>query len=111
MPNNPITTQSLALIGGFLQQWSNMEHTLHLGIAAATKLDPLMNTVICANLTIREKLNILRTLVDISAADEKTKQRFKKMLRDIGEYTPTRNMIAHDYFLTGKTNRVSPSWS
>jgi hypothetical protein len=74
-----------------------------LAISAATKLDPLMNTIICANLTMREKLNILRTLVDTSNIEpNERKTAFKAMLRDIGEYTPSRNMIAHDFFMVGE---------
>jgi hypothetical protein len=61
-----------------------------------------MNTVVCANLSVREKLNILRTMVDISSCGPETKKRFKDLLRDIMDYSPTRNMIAHDYFLPGE---------
>jgi hypothetical protein len=78
-----------------------MEQAIHLAISAATKLDPLMNTIVCANLTIREKLNILRTLVDTSNISDKRKGGFKNMLRDIGAYAPARNMIAHDFFMVG----------
>lgn len=100
--SNPSQIQSLALVGEFLHKWSYMEQTIHLAISAATKLDPLMNTIICSNLTIREKLNILRTLVDTSNIEPgERKAAFKSMLRDIGEYTPSRNMIAHDFFMLG----------
>jgi len=96
------SVKSLALVGQFLHQWSQMEQTIHLAISAATKLDPLMNTIVCANLTIREKLNILRTLVDTSdITPEGQKASFKAMLRDIGDYTPARNMLAHDFFMVG----------
>ena len=75
---------------------------MHLAISAATKLDPLMSTIVCANLTIREKLNILRTLVDTSnIAPDERKTSLKALLRDIGEYTPVRNMMAHDFFMVG----------
>jgi hypothetical protein len=95
-------TESLALIGMFLHKWAAMEQTMHLAIACATKLDPLMYTIICANLTIRAKLNVLRTLIDVSDIEPKeAKANLKRILRDIGEYTPVRNMIAHDYFGVG----------
>jgi hypothetical protein len=97
--NDPSETQSLALVGEFLRKWSHMEQTIHLAISCATNLDPLMNTIICANLTIREKLNVLRTIVDVSDLTGEDQAQFKSMLRDIGEYTPNRNMIAHDWFL------------
>jgi hypothetical protein len=94
--------QSLALVGDFLRRWSNMEQTMHLAISAATKLEPLMNTIICANLTMREKLNILLTLVDTSNIEpSERKAAFKSMLRKIGEYASSRNMIAHNFFLPG----------
>jgi hypothetical protein len=94
--------KSLALVGQFLHQWSQMEQAMHLAISAATKLDPLMSTIVCANLTIREKLNILRTLVDTSnIAPDERKTSLKALLRDIGEYTPVRNMMAHDFFMVG----------
>jgi hypothetical protein len=94
--------QSLALVGKFLLRWSNMEQTIHLAISAATKLDPLMNAIICANLTMREKLNILLTLVDTSnIVPSERKAVFKSMLKKIGEYASSRNMIAHNFFLPG----------
>jgi hypothetical protein len=105
MPANQFQIQSFALVGTFLQKWSNMEQHLHIGIYCATKLDPLMNTIICSNLTMREKLNVLRTIVDTSdITPENRKAGFKSMLRDIGEFSPTRNMIAHEYFIPGSNN-------
>ncbi|WP_368506918.1 hypothetical protein [Bradyrhizobium lupini] len=93
---------SFALVGEFLHRWSQMEQTLHLCVSAGTKLDALMNTVVCANLTIREKLNIVRTLVDISSIEDALKADFKKLLRDIGDYSTVRNMLVHDPFMIGE---------
>src|SRR6266403_3842070 len=102
MPRDQNAKGSFALVGEFLHRWSQMEQMLHLCISAGTKLDAVMNTVICANLTIREKLNIIRTLVDISSIEDGSKADFKKLLRDIGDYSTVRNMLVHDPFMIGE---------
>jgi hypothetical protein len=105
MTDDQFQIKSFALVGTFLQKWAHMEQHMHLAIAAATKLSPLMNTIICSNLTLREKLNILRTTVDTSDIEpEERKALFKSTLRDIGEFSMVRNTLAHDLFYTGKNN-------
>jgi hypothetical protein len=102
VPSDQFAKDSFALVGEFLHHWSQMEQTLHVCVSAGTKLDALMNTVMCANLTIREKLNIVRTLVDISSIEDGLKADFKKLLRDVGDYSTMRNMLVHDPFMIGE---------
>ena len=92
------TTESLALVGRFLQSWSNVEQAMHLAISAATKLSPLMNAIVCANLTLRAKLSILQSLVDVSDLKDSQKADLKKLLRKIGAFSENRNLIAHECF-------------
>jgi hypothetical protein len=114
-----------ALVGEFLRRWSEMEIAMHQGIAIAMKLDDTMQSILCANVQLRDKLNILRTIVDVSNIDNDAKEKFKKILRDIGEYSPIRNMMAHDNFSSdekqtgvvffqvkakGKFSKETPVW-
>lgn len=93
-------TRSYALVGQFLQAWSVMEDSLHTCIQTAFNLTPTMLHILCANLRLHDKLNIARTIVDISAmTPENDKAKYQKLLRSIGKYSPHRNMVAHDMFL------------
>jgi hypothetical protein len=92
-------TRAFALVGQFLQAWSTMENSLHDAIGAALSIDAPKLKILCANIRLRDKIDILRTLIDIApgfATEEKTQ--LKKSLRDIAEYSVIRNMLAHDSF-------------
>jgi hypothetical protein len=91
--------RAYALVGQFLQTWSILENHLHHAIQAAMKISDAMRYILCANLTLWNKLHILRTLVDVSSiSPDEDKEKYKKLLRDIGDYSTVRNMIAHDPF-------------
>jgi hypothetical protein len=92
-------TRAFALVGQFLQAWSTMENSLHDAIGAALSIEAPKLQILCANMRLRDKIDILRTLIDIApgfATEEKTK--LKKSLHDIAEYSVNRNMLAHDSF-------------
>jgi hypothetical protein len=90
-------TRCIALVGEFLRRWSSLEAALHDALAIAMRLDDTMRSILCANVQLRDKINILRTIVSISNL-EANKSHFDKMLVAIGEYSPSRNMMAHDTF-------------
>lgn len=88
-----------ALVGRFLQHWALMEAALKNAVAKALGLDLIQEAILTNNLQLRDKIHILRTAVDIASIHPGTERvRFKKILKDIGEYSPTRNMMAHDVF-------------
>lgn len=91
--------RSYLLVGKFLQRWALMEAQLREAIGKALGLDTLQTVVACANISLRDKINILKTAVNMSVGltnDEKAK--YTKALNSIANYSPVRNMIAHDMF-------------
>lgn len=87
-----------ALVGGFLQAWSFVENNLRDAIEAAMDLKGFTADIICANMQLHNKLNLLKTLVDITIFTEADKRSFIKLLEAIGGHATKRNMIAHDTF-------------
>ncbi len=91
-------TRAYALVGQFLQAWSAMELALRDAIGAALKIEPVKLQIIYANLRFRDKINILRTLIDISSLPEDYKARAKSKLRKVANHSSKRNMVAHAPF-------------
>ena len=93
--------RTLAFVGQFLQMWASIEIGIQYVIGEALEIKPISLSILCANMRFRDKTNIIRTLVDVSdhAFDATQRDHFKKVMRDLGEYSTTRNMIAHDPFL------------
>lgn len=54
-----------------------------------------MRHIICANISLRDKLHILRTMVDVLDID---KAKYDKLLRRVGKRAASRNTVAHDQF-------------
>ena len=61
---------------------SRLGQKLELGLAfaiqEATKMSDLMRSIVCANMSLREKLSTLRTIVDVSTLSDEEKTKFKK---------------------------------
>ena len=91
-------TRCYALVGQFLQAWSAMELSLRDAIGAALKIEPVKLQIIYANLRFRDKINILRTLIDVSFLPEDYKARAKSKLRKVANHSSKRNMVAHAPF-------------
>ena len=41
-------------------------------------MSDLMRSIVCANMSLREKLSTLRTIVDVSTLSDEEKTKFKK---------------------------------
>jgi hypothetical protein len=90
-------TRAYALIGQFLKRWSDLEQQIHEAIGAALRLDETRRYILCANLQLKDKVNVLRTLVQQSSFPPDVKESTNKELTTILDY-PNRNMIAHEAF-------------
>lgn len=66
----------------------------------AFDLTPTQALIVCKNIQLRDKLNILRTIVSITHPQH---ERFGKMLKAIGDLSLDRNMMAHDVFFADST--------
>jgi hypothetical protein len=92
-------TRCYALVGRFLQSWSALEGAIHDCIRTAFKLEPTALHIVCTNLTFWNKLNVLRTIVDITAIEDAEKTAIQRFLNRIGKYYAHRCMVAHDRFV------------
>jgi hypothetical protein len=102
MPNGASLDQDTrcwALIGQFLQRWAELESAMHLCIQTTFKLSPTARDIICANLRVQDKLNVLRTAVSLASfPSEQIATKNASMLRRVGRFAGRRNMIAHTPF-------------
>jgi hypothetical protein len=91
--------RALILVGKFLQQWAAMELALRDAIGAALRVESVPIQILCANIYFRVKVDILRTLVDVSSLPTQELKLAKRRLRSLGNHAAKRNMIAHDPFI------------
>jgi hypothetical protein len=82
-----------------------MEQSLHKAIGAALKIEHIQLQILCANIRFRDRIDILRTLIDVSLFSKDEKFIAKKTLKKLGDYSVNRNMIAHTQFLPDPSNR------
>jgi hypothetical protein len=99
-------TRAFAMVGQFLQAYAKMEETLHNAIGAALSIDPIKMKILAVNIEFSKKIQILRTLIDISESftdDQRktTKSECRKMIT----FAENRNIVAHTYFGPDKTNK------
>jgi hypothetical protein len=99
-------TRAFAMVGQFLQTYAKMEEALHDAIGTALSIDPIKMKILAVNIEFSKKIQILRTLIDISESftdQERTtaKSKCKKMIT----FAENRNIVAHTYFRPDCTNK------
>lgn len=94
----PAQLRCFALVGQFLQGWGTMEIALNGAIGAGLKIEEVQTAIVCANITFRDKIDIVRTLVDVSTFSDRDKASAKSKLRKLGNHARRRNMVAHTAF-------------
>jgi len=90
--------QAPLLVGRFLQVWAAMESELSEAIATAFRLDAAQAAIVTSNISLRDKIHILRTVVHSLAITKEAKKEYDDTLVDISDCSRTRNMMAHDAF-------------
>lgn len=106
-PTQEEREKAFAYIGRFLFEWAYMEFQLNGAIGKALSLTETQKVIVCKNIQLRDKINILRTLVSISKHAESEKADFDNALLEIAKASSKRNMVAHDPFLVMKDGGVS----
>jgi hypothetical protein len=76
-------TRCYALVGRFLSEFAELETCLNMALQAAMKLHDLIRFILCANITLRDKVSILRAIVDVSQFPEEERKHFQSVLGDI----------------------------
>jgi hypothetical protein len=90
-------------VGQFLHRLTELETCLNAAIQAAMRLHDLMRFILCANITLREKISMLRAIVDVSNLPNAERNHFDSVLIDIlNKGLPKRNMFAHESFRPDK---------
>ncbi len=91
--------RSYALVGCFLRGWALLEGNIKQAIGKSLGLGTVQLAIVASNMQFRDKINTLRTAVDISRIQpDERKKHFKAVLQDIADYSHNRNMMAHDVF-------------
>jgi hypothetical protein len=91
--------RSFALVGMFLQAWAFMEQELRRAIEKGLGLNGLQAAMVCSNMQLRDKINLLKTLVHISLpVFPAEKEKFITALNKVATMSSKRNMLAHDVF-------------
>jgi len=80
-----------------------MEGAVNAAISKALKLDSIQGVIVCKNISFRDKIHILRTVVDISPIDTAAKKQHDKFLNTVARYAMDRNMVAHDLFMADES--------
>lgn len=95
----PPHLRAYALVGCFLQHWALMESAMKKAIGKALDIDGPQLSIVAANLQLRDKIHILKTVVSITPIHPpEYRENFTKLLSEIANYSATRNMMAHDVF-------------
>lgn len=97
----------VALVGSFLRHWSVMEIRLHEAIGVALQLNETSRAILCANMQLRDKISLVRTMVHISNIPNDIKIQFDKKLESLKAASGNRNMMAHDSFSVDNTSDTS----
>lgn len=93
------TQKSFILVGMYLQNWAFMESQLNSTVGKALGLAILQETIVCANLALRDKINIARTAANLEFGEGSDEAKgYVKILTKIANASTERNMIAHDMF-------------
>lgn len=94
-----ITKQrSFALVGEFMGEWAAAELMVDDAIAEALDLDLIQYLVIGSKLSVRNKLEILVTLINLSLINGKEKDHFFKQVTLLTNLKYKRDIIAHSLF-------------
>ena len=99
-------TRAFAMVGQFLQTYAKMEEALHDAIGTALSIDPIKMKILAVNIEFSKKIQILRTLIDISESfiDEERKIK-KSKCKQMITFAENRNIVAHTYFGPDCTNK------
>jgi hypothetical protein len=98
--------RTLALVGSFLQTWAFLENSINTALGEALGLNRLQTLIVARNVQFTAKIHILKTAVwhsEKATLSDTKRTEYQKILTEIQGYSPVRNMMAHDLFMTSET--------
>jgi len=92
--------RAVAEVGLFMQQWGIIESKLNRAVGKALKLDLLQTAIATANISFRDKIQILRTCISIAIgfSAEQKQTASSRLTTLLNYYQRTRNLVAHTPF-------------
>jgi hypothetical protein len=90
--------RAMALAGHYLQSFALMENAMNRAIGKAIGLDSTQETILCKNISFRDKVHILRTFVAIAPLGDGTRKSYDTTLVKAANCSADRNMVAHELF-------------
>lgn len=95
----PPFARTWTLVGIFLFRWAFMEAEINKAIAKVLNLDNLQGAIVTKNIQLRDKIHILRTMLEYSYIFPiEDRKEFDDALKEVADFSTIRNMIAHDVF-------------
>ena len=99
-PSDEDFRRAFALVGKFMFTWAHVEGILNESVGKLMGIDDgVSETILTANMTVREKLNVIRTSLLLgldNASDEWRKT--SKLMDALGDRNGDRNIVAHNQF-------------
>lgn len=90
--------RAFALVGYYLSGWGGMENALNRCIAKALNLELAQGVIVTHNLQFRNKIKILRTLINETVHPDQDRSRYDKFAIGLDNMSVDRNMVAHEWF-------------
>ena len=94
----PPATRACALVGAYLRSWAIMEAQLNRTLGRALGLSNLQTVVVTRNVQLRDKLHMVKTLLNLEVFNEEERTTHLKTIKRITNLSTDRNTVAHDMF-------------
>jgi len=88
-----------ALIGTYMMHWATVEAGLNHCIAKALGLNHLQGLIVCKNISLRDKINVLKAVINLEIWSENISKHYIAAVNRLALLSQDRNMIAHDMFV------------
>lgn len=87
------------LVGSFMRKWAFLESRMNMSIEELLSMGSLGGAIVTANLEVRAKIQILRSVVSLyHPGDPQAEKQAKKDIEAIAGLSEDRNIVAHNPF-------------
>lgn len=100
VPSASATQKADAHVGRFFREWGMLEASLNRLIIKSMNLGVLEGAILTGNLHLKDKLNIVKTLIYISFLGLDDNKKYTALIAEIEKFARTyRNSLAHEQFI------------
>lgn len=90
--------RAFRLVGEFMFHWAHLESVLNTGIHKLLRLEGAEALIATANITVRDKISLFRTLITYYNAAGDWLKAANKTLDRVSDLSGERNLVAHNMF-------------